>query len=150
MVIELVLVEGVRTEADRQHWLEALHCTMIGGSMPAAIGRGLRGHDDLRNRQPLRGRLSNARIGLIVKTAVRGVYLTDIYIRPVIKPAAWIGSGIGIPDHRCATGEQHRQTNDSQSSFKLAHRSVPRYESTLQLRPPSQTRSVLPDRVQLE
>ena len=89
----------------------------------------IRGRDDLRNRLPLWGRLSNARIWLIVKTAVRGVYVTDIDIRPVVKPAARIGSGIGIPDHRCAAGEQHRQANGSQSYFEVAHRSVPRHES---------------------
>ena len=39
--------------------------------------------------------------------------MTDIQIRPVVKPAAGIRSGIGIPDHRCATGEQYRQRTAS-------------------------------------
>jgi hypothetical protein len=82
---------------------------------------------------PLRVGLPNARIWLIIKTATRGVYLTNIQDSARRKPAAGIRSGIGIPDHRCTTGEQHRQTKDSQSTSKISHRSVPRHESPFPL-----------------
>ena len=60
--------------------------------------------------------LSQAGVRRIAETAAYGVYMPDIDVRPIVKPAARIGSGIGISDHRCTTGEQHRQTKDSQSS----------------------------------
>jgi hypothetical protein len=72
----------------------------------------------------LRARLSHARIWLIIKTAARGIYMTDIQIRPVVKPAARIRSRIGIPDRGGTSGKQRRQTNHSQSLFKISHRSV--------------------------
>jgi len=46
----------------------------------------------------LRVSLSSARIWLIINAPAPGVYLTDINIRSVVKPAARIGSGIRIPD----------------------------------------------------
>jgi hypothetical protein len=59
-----------------------------------------------------------------LKTAAAGVYVPDINVRPIVKPAARIGSGIGVPDCACASGEQDRQTNDSQSAFEVIHLSL--------------------------
>src|ERR1700751_2644042 len=68
--------------------------------------------------------LSQARIRGIVKTAAYGVYVSDINVRPIVKPAARIGSRIGVPDRPCASGEQYRQTNNGQSTFELIHWSL--------------------------
>ena len=59
-----------------------------------------------------------------MKTAAAGVYVSDINVRSIVKPAAWIGSRVGVPDRPCASGEQHRQTNDSQSTFEVIHFSL--------------------------
>jgi len=61
---------------------------------------------------------------IVVKTAAAGVYLSDINVRPIVKPAARIGSRVGVPDRPCASGEQHRQTNNGQSTFEVVHRSL--------------------------
>jgi hypothetical protein len=50
--------------------------------------------------------------------------MPDIDVRPIVKAAARIGSGIGVPDCSCASGEQHRQTNESQSTFEVIHLSL--------------------------
>jgi hypothetical protein len=50
--------------------------------------------------------------------------MPDINVRPIVKAAARIGSGIGVPDCSCASGEQYRQTNDSQSTFEVIHPSL--------------------------
>lgn len=69
-------------------------------------------------------RLSQARVRRIVKTAAAGVYVSDIDVRPIVKPAARIGSQVGVPDRPCASGEQHRQTNNGQSTFEVVHWSL--------------------------
>src|SRR5437764_12746475 len=69
-------------------------------------------------------RLSEARVRRIAKTAAYGVYMPDIKIRPIVKPAARIGSRVGVPDRPCASGEQHRQTNNGQSTFEVIHLSL--------------------------
>jgi hypothetical protein len=68
--------------------------------------------------------LSQAGVRRIAETAAYGVYMPDIDVRPIVKPAARIGSGIGVPDCPRASGEQHRQTNDSQSTFEVIHLSL--------------------------
>lgn len=50
--------------------------------------------------------------------------MTDIEIRPVVKPAARIRPRIGIPDRGGTSGKQRRQKNHGQSFFKISHRSV--------------------------
>jgi hypothetical protein len=50
--------------------------------------------------------------------------MPDIDVRPIVEAAARIGSGIGVPDCSCASGEQHGQINDSQSTFELIHLSL--------------------------
>jgi hypothetical protein len=47
--------------------------------------------------------------------------MPDINVRPIVKAAARIGSSIGVPDCSCASGEQYRQTNESQSTFEVIH-----------------------------
>src|SRR5436190_16719069 len=53
-----------------------------------------------------------------------GVYVSDVNVRPIVKPAARIGSRVGVPDRPCASGEQHRQTNNGQSTFEVVHWSL--------------------------
>jgi hypothetical protein len=50
--------------------------------------------------------------------------MPDIDVRPIVKAAARIGSGIGVPGCSCASGEQHRQTHDGQSTFEVTHLSL--------------------------
>jgi hypothetical protein len=59
-----------------------------------------------------------------MKAAAAGVYVSDINVRPIVKAAARIGSGIGVPDCACASGEQDRETNDSESAFEVIHLSL--------------------------
>ena len=66
--------------------------------------------------------MSQARVRMIVKIARCGVYMSDIDVGPIVKAAARIRSSIGIPDRRCAAGEQRRQTYNGQSKSKLIHR----------------------------
>src|SRR5690242_2011553 len=68
--------------------------------------------------------LSQARVRRIVKTAAAGVYVSDVNVRPIVKPAARIRSRVGVPDRPCASGEQHRQTNNGQSTFEVVHWSL--------------------------
>jgi len=68
--------------------------------------------------------LSQARVRVIVTIARCGVYMSDIDVGPIVKAAPRIWSHIGIADHRCASGEQRRQTNNSQSKSNLIHRSL--------------------------
>lgn len=69
----------------------------------------------------LRVHLSQARVRRIPKTSAYRVYVPDINVRPIVKAAARIGSRIGVPDCSCASGEQYRQTNDSQSTSEVIH-----------------------------
>ena len=79
---------------------------------------------DIDGKRLLGVRLPQARVRCILKTAAAGVYVSDINVRPIVKTAARIGSRVGVPDRPCASGEQHRQTNNGQSIFEVVHWSL--------------------------
>jgi hypothetical protein len=69
----------------------------------------------------LRVHLSHARVRGKVKAAACRIYMTDINVWPIVKAAARIRSRISLPNCCCASREQDRQTDNSQSTLNVIH-----------------------------